>query len=301
MLAAQSYQERIPGTETVFDLNYVEGGTFLMGSPADESGRSENEGPQVSIEVSSFWLGQTEVTYEMYAHFQLRELDNDSSQQEVFQADAVTRPSPPYQDYTLGMGTIGNFPAVSMTQQAALRYCYWLYQKTGHFYRLPTEAEWEYACRAGTQTPFSFPGQSLDQYAWYWENSGEVYHPVGQKKPNAWGFYDLNGNVMEWTLDEYKADYFARREKGEKNPHEPTQSRYGRTVKGGAYDDDPEGCRCANRLEASPSWQARDPQVPKSEWWNPDSPFVGFRLLRPAQDFSPEEIEAFFKRVIRYE
>jgi formylglycine-generating enzyme required for sulfatase activity len=202
-------------------------------------------------------------------------------------------------DFTYGMGKQGGFPAVSMTQQAALRYCKWLYDKTGLFYRLPTEAEWEYACRAGTTTDYSFDNNNnLKDHAWYYDNSFEKYHKVGEKKPNAWGLYDMHGNVAEWTLDFYVKDYFNAIESTTDPWIKPTK-KHSRTVKGGSFDDNPEQMTSAFRLKSSPKWQARDPQIPKSKWWNPDSSFVGFRIVRPFKKYTHEEILAFFEVAIK--
>ncbi|HAD12633.1 MAG TPA: sulfatase-modifying factor protein, partial [Saprospirales bacterium] len=147
----------IPGTEVSFELVLLPPGNFMMGSKANEVGRSENEGHQ-AVSLSGFWMGVCEVTWDEFYCFQFKHMDSDSSLNNDlgFKADAIARPTPPYFDFTYGRGRAGGFPAATMTQQAALRYCQWLSDKTGDFYRLPTEAEWEYACRAGTTTRFYF-------------------------------------------------------------------------------------------------------------------------------------------------
>src|SRR5258708_7198621 len=147
--------------------------------------------------VDSFWMEEHETTYEEYILFQ------DESQDHGPVPDGITRPSPPYIDFTLGMGKKGGFPANSMSQYAAIGYCKWLHKKTGVFYRLPTEAEWEYACRAGAAAawPCGNNPDSLKYYAWYNGNSENKYHAVKRLKPNAWGLYDMMGNIAEWTLD----------------------------------------------------------------------------------------------------
>ncbi|MEL6673191.1 MAG: SUMF1/EgtB/PvdO family nonheme iron enzyme [Bacteroidota bacterium] len=293
--------DSIPGTDIKFKMVKIPAGVFTLGSPEGEEGRTEDEGPQHQVEIPSFWMSIYELRFEEYNIFRDKEKDNDTSTHPDgnYDVDAASRPSPPYEDPTFGMGNVG-FPAGSMTQYGALKYCKWLYQKTGVFYRLPTEAEWEYACRAGTTTPFAIPeGADLGDYAWYYENSEGVYHPVGQKKPNAWGLYDMMGNVAEWTLDQYKKDFYqAGADSARLWPWSRPTRLHPRTVKGGSYDDDPEELRAANRIQSNMAWKRRDPQLPKSFWWNTDSPFVGFRLVKPDPQPSPEEVRKFWKMTL---
>ena len=202
---------------------------------------------------------------------------------------------------TFDMGHDG-FPAICMTQLAAKMYCQWLSAKTGHFYRLPTEAEWEYACRAGTTTAYSFgdDASKLGEYAWYIENNDFVYAKVGKKKPNPWGLYDIHGNVAEWCLDQYLPDTYAERDaKGAiSNPLSvPSLTvRYKRVVRGGSWDDDPEKLRSAARVPSTPNWKVQDPQLPQSIWFLTDALHVGFRVVRPLVE--PTEKEKMKLRLI---
>jgi formylglycine-generating enzyme required for sulfatase activity len=176
-----------------------------------------------------------------------------------------------------------------MTHYAAVKYCKWLTAKTGHFYRLATEAEWEYACRAGTTTRYSFGDDEskIGDYAWHFANAGEKYQQVGKKKPNAWGLYDMHGNVAEWVLDAYVADY----SKVGDVPYTPGATEYPHVARGGSWDDDPEALRSAARRASDPSWKMRDPQLPKSKWYLTDAQFLGFRIVRPLKVPSKEEME----------
>jgi formylglycine-generating enzyme required for sulfatase activity len=196
---------------------------------------------------------------------------------------------------SFGMGKAG-FPAINMTQYAALGYCKWLTSKTGQFHRLPTEAEWEYACRAGTNTAYSFGDDPslLDEHAWFYENSNGTYQKVGNKKPNPWGLHDMHGNVAEWTLDQYLPDYYAFEGRSTENPWAVPTTLYPRVVRGGSWDDDPEELRSAARRGSIAKWKQRDPQIPKSNWWQTDAPFLGFRLVRPLKQPTKEEIEQYF-------
>lgn len=280
----------------------IEGGAYLMGSPESEAHRDADEGPQIHVRVEPFWMGAHEITYQEYYIFRQKELDGPpEGEEDSWDADAVARPSPPYEDPTMGMGKEG-VPAVNMTQYAALQYCKWLSEKTGVFFRLPTEAEWEYACRAGATTAYFFgddPAEA-DAYAWHYDNSYEKYHQVGAKKPNPWGLYDMHGNVSEWTLDQYQADFYEtfRDSNQVLNPWRKPDRLHPRSVRGGSWYDDIENHRCASRIRSSRKWQERDPQIPKSFWWNTDAPFVGFRIIRPYYQPTPAEQEAFWQGVL---
>ncbi|MFC2124463.1 formylglycine-generating enzyme family protein [Bacteroidota bacterium] len=298
----KEYSEVIPGSKVVIEMIPIQSGNFTIGTPEDEEKRDNDEGPQREVSLDGFWMGKFEITWDQYELFMDKEriMKNELVEKDLardIEADAITRPSPPYEDPSFGMGKYG-YPAGSMTQFAALMYCKWLTTKTGHFYRLPTEAEWEYACRAGTQTAYTHGDDvsGLDDYGWHYENSQYSYHKVGEKKPNAWGLYDLQGNVAEWTLDHYFADYYEKLEGEEaQNPWSKPQALDPRTVKGGSYDDDPDMLRCGSRIPSNPErWKMRDPQIPKSFWWNTDSPFVGFRIVRPFKEMTQEEIDAFW-------
>jgi formylglycine-generating enzyme required for sulfatase activity len=305
----------IPGSEQRFLLSKIPAGTFVMGSPESEPNRDVQEGPQRKVYLDSFWIGVHEVTYDAFMLFQFRNQDTDAATDTTFRADAVSRPSPPYFDFTYGRGKQGGFPATTMTQQSALRYCQWLSDKTGDFYRLPTEAEWEYACRAGTTTAWFFGDkpQKLGEYAWFFDNSNGSYQKIGTKKPNPWGLYDMYGNAAEWTLDAYSATYLTTI--GDTTQLYPTTAaappdaavapwivplkKHSRTVRGGSFEDYAPDCRSAERRKSEPKWQARDPQIPKSKWWNPDSPFLGFRIVRDGRTRTKAERDAFFAKAIR--
>jgi formylglycine-generating enzyme required for sulfatase activity len=198
------------------------------------------------------------------------------------------------------MGKTGGFPANSMSQYAATMYCKWLYKKTGIFYRLPTEAEWEYACRAGATTKYFFGDDEakLGAYAWYAGNSDNKYHAVKQLKPNAWGLYDMLGNVAEWTLDQYYDNYFEQVKTNSVNPLMQPVKKNPITLRGGHFRDGAADVRNASRLKSNPVWNARDPQIPRSKWWNTDAPFIGFRVVRPYKQPTAEEADKFFDQYL---
>jgi len=296
------YVQKIPGTNHEYEMAAIPGGEFTMGSPADEANRNTDEGPQHKVVLDGFWMGKYEVTWDFFDLYAFKNMETEMAkrypddEKSVAKTDASTRPSPPYVDMSFGMGREG-YPAINMTQYSAIHFCKWLYDKTGVFYRLPTEAEWEYAARAGTKTAYSFGDDptKLDEYAWYQKNSGGNYKKVGTKKPNPWGLHDMHGNVMEWTLDQYLPDFYAKTA-GEaiKNPLVPVTELYPSAVRGGSWDDDPAVARSAARTPSSAEWKMLDPQLPKSEWWMTNASFLGMRLVRPFKTPTPEEIQAYY-------
>ena len=289
----KEYQQIIPGTALQCKMVPVNGGSFIMGSNEKQKNRHGDEGPQHMVTVSPFWMGAFEVTRDEFDVFYKDETISQNST-----VDAITRPSPQYIDFSLGMGKEGGYPVNSLSQYAALMYCRWLYIKTGIFYRLPSEAEWEFACRAGTNTVYYFGNdqKELGKYAWFKINSNNKFQKTGQKLPNAWGLYDMLGNVCEWTLDHYNEKMMKNMKDKINDPvAEPTKARYPKALRGGSFADDATQLRCANRFKSDPSWNRRDPQIPKSKWWLTEAPFVGFRIIRPKQQPTKEQADEFFK------
>jgi formylglycine-generating enzyme required for sulfatase activity len=283
------YTVRLPNTDVTFEMLPIPGGTFRMGSPETEAGRSDDEGPQHEVAIDPFWMGKCEVSWAEYDQWSQKldmKIEGGLHKPTIPGTDGISRPTPPYTDMTFGMGHEG-CPAICMTQHAAITYCEWLTAVTGDYYRLPTEAEWEYACRAGTSTAYSFGDDAaeLDEYAWHDGNSDGGYAKVGAKRPNPWGLHDMHGNVSEWTLDQYAADTYARAQNGlARNPLVVATKEYPHAARGGSWRDAPALLRSAARTASEPSWKEQDPQIPKSIWYHTDADFVGFRVVRPLID-----------------
>lgn len=290
------YSEKVPGTQFEINMVPIQGGMFAMGSSDADKNKKPDETPQRNVSIEPFWMGTYEITHDIFDAF-----FRDQATSVGSEVDAVTRPTPQYIDLSWGMGKTGGFPVNSMSQDAALMFCRWLYQKTGSFYRLPSEAEWEYACRAGATTiyPFGDDPKELGKYAWFKGNSKSKYQKVGQKQPNAWGLYDMLGNVSEWTLDQYDEKYFDKIGDNAVEPVIPPGSRYPRSVRGGSYLDGAENLRSASRQHSETSWNKRDPQIPRSRWWLTDAMFVGFRVIRPLKQPAAEEANAFYDKYLK--
>ncbi|MDO4569971.1 MAG: formylglycine-generating enzyme family protein [Planctomycetia bacterium] len=314
----KEYTEYIAGTDITFDMVPIAGGKFLMGATEDELDEfgvdtdeylaidNASETPQHEVEVAPFWMGKCEVTWAEYEAWAM-DLEMTFRKTSGFEAtpyetlaDGIIRPTKPYTDMTFDMGK-DKRPAIAMSLYAAQMYCKWLSVKTGRYYRLPTEAEWEYACRAGTDTPYSFEDpDDMDDYAWYYDNADDKYQKVGQKDPNPWGLYDMHGNVREWCMDEYKLDSYqqmvdAADGKTVSNPCFSTEGRkrYFGVARGGSYYDDPENLRSAVRFAANTNWNNDDPQIPKSIWFESSAKEVGFRVVRPLEVPTAEEAAVF--------
>jgi len=286
----EAYTEKIADSDVTFDMAAIPGGVYLMGSPKTEKGRNDDEGPQHPVKMKPFWMGKMEVTwdeYDLYWRKNVAKKDEPKTKGEK-DADAVTRPTPPYADETFGHGREGN-PVLCITIHAAMEYCRWLSAKTGKLYRLPTEAEWEWACRAGTSTAYSFGDDpaKLEEYAWYDKNSEEVAHKVGKKKANPWGLHDMYGNVAEWCIDHFDKNFYATFpiDKVSLSPFKPqSEHRYSYVARGGSWVDNAATCRSAARRGSNKDWLKRDPQQPQSIWWMTDADFVGFRVVRAVEE-----------------
>ncbi|MGA2631066.1 MAG: SUMF1/EgtB/PvdO family nonheme iron enzyme [Terriglobia bacterium] len=284
----QAYTETLPGGPAVkFDMVPIQGGTYTMGSPSAERGRQPDEGPQHKVAIHPFWMEKTEMTWEVFDQFAFnKNLSKPSGTNNNGNgADALTRPTPPYADPTFGYGRKGH-PIISISHHAAMEFCRWLSEKTGKLYRLPTEAEWEYACRAGTKTAYNFGAVpiKLSEYAWFRMNSQDEPHAVGLKKPNPWGLYDMHGNVAEWCVDLYDKGYYKTFDPlvpAEVPVLIPGEQHYPHVVRGGSWDDDGLALRSAARAYSKPSWNRQDPQRPQSIWWLTDGTQIGFRVVRP--------------------
>jgi formylglycine-generating enzyme required for sulfatase activity len=208
-------------------LILIPDGEFLMGSD-DAVGRKH----RVHI-TRSFYLGRTEVTRGQFRRFVDEAGYRTEAEKVVGESDTWQNP---------GFDQSDEDPVVNVSWNDAVAFCEWLSKKEGRTYRLPTEAEWEYACRAGTPTRYYFGNDptKLKEYAWFQGNSEEKTHPVGQKYSNAWGLFDMHGNVWEWCRDEFAADYYQR---------SPTDDPHG-----------PDG-ESALRVWRGGSWLSRDPEV----------------------------------------
>jgi formylglycine-generating enzyme required for sulfatase activity len=225
------------GGGVTLEMVYIPPGSFQMGSPNDEEGRYSDEGPVRRVTLDGFWMGKYPVTQAQYR--------------------AIMGSNPSH-------FTGDNRPVESVSWNDAKEFFRKLSDRTGKTFTLPTEAQWEYACRAGTTTRYSFGDDAgrLGEYAWYSGNSNSQTHPVGQKKPNAWGLYDMHGNVLEWCLDDWHDNYNGAPVDGSRWG-DGTGS--GRVMRGGGWGFSAGLCRSACR----PTWD-----TPEYRWYD-----YGFRAV----------------------
>ena len=215
-------------TDPVTGMEFVKlpAGCFQMGCGPQDGDCDSDEKPAHKVCVDEFWLGKYEVTQAQW--------------QKIMGSNPAN-----FQDSPV-------HPVEEVSWDDVQAYLKKLNWQAGTFaYRLPTEAEWEYACRAGTQTAYSFGNDAgnLGEYAWYNGNSGDKTHAVGQLKPNPWGLYDMHGNVWEWCQDWYGENYYSN--SSEKNPQGPSSGEY-RLLRGGSWHDYASYVRCASRVRSNP-------------------------------------------------
>ena len=282
-----NYSEKIPNSDLSIEMIFIQGGEYSMG----------NKNSNVNTQISSFWMSKYEITWEIYNLFM--EFDQSNKLEyiidgDTIKVDGISKPTTPYTDMTFGMGYEG-FPAVNMTHFAASKFCKWLSLITGNYYRLPTEAEWEYACRSGTSSDYYYGDDIslIDEYSWNKNNSDNSYQRVGQKIPNKWGLHDMLGNVSEWVADSYDDNIF-KSKKLKKNPFIFNESKYPKVYRGGSWNDEPSSLLTHKRFYSDNSLQKRDPQIPKSQWWNTDAPNIGFRIVRVNKDDSESRRNMFW-------
>ena len=219
------------GKDKVFTVNgvsfkmiAVKGGTFTMGATSEQTGAESDESPTHSVTLSDYYIGETEVTQELW--------------------NAVMGSNPSY--YTGNMQR----PVETVTWNDCQSFISWLTELTGETFRLPTEAQWEYAARGGNKSiGYTYSGSNaIDQVAWYWDNSSDTTHPVKTKAPNELGIYDMSGNVWEWCSDWYGAYSFA----AQTDPTGPATGSY-RVDRGGCWCYDKGGCRVTDRGDYGPA------------------------------------------------
>jgi formylglycine-generating enzyme required for sulfatase activity len=244
-------------------------------------------------------MSENEVTWDEYlAFFRATGSQGRTEGQTVTRknTDAISGATPPWGAPDQGWGK-GSRPAITMTWHAANVYCRWLSKVTGKKYRLPTEAEWEYACRGGTETPYFFPGKPKDfsskgflrkllgpdtsviaSYAVYKQNSSSRTQEPSFVKPNPFGLKNMSGNVAEFCLDFYAPDFY-RTDTVYINPRGPLTGQE-HVIRGGSFKSDAGDVRSAARdFTKTKAWLMTDPQMPKSIWWYSDCIDAGFRVV----------------------
>lgn len=299
-----TFIEQIPGTAISFKMIAIPGGSFKMGSPKNEPFHKADEHPQHDVTVSPFFMAEIETTWNQYWAFYGETMSEGRTTPEATymrnveasDVDGISGPTPPFGFPDQGWGG-GERPAITMTHYAAETFCLWLSKKTGKKYRLPTEAEWEYAARGGTETPYFFNGNPKDfsdigfwrkmfpaktdnitQYIIYEKNSYNRSQEPEAVEPNPFGLKHMLGNVMEYTADKYNPKAYDERTNGKDNPIVMDGEEW--VIRGGNYASDASDVRSAARFHTNhDEWMKTDPQQPKSIWWYSDYKGIGFRVV----------------------
>ena len=247
------------GGGVAMEFVWIPSDSFTMGSPTTEKSRSSDEGPQHLVRISkAFYMGKTEVTRGQFSAFVRASGYKTDAEKEgwafAWQGNAFSKVNGANWR-NIGITQTDDHPVVGVSWNDAKAFCDWLSVKAYKTCRLPTEAEWEYGCRAGSSGAYCFgdSDSGLDSYAWYSSNSGVSTHPVGEKNANTFGLYDMHGNVWEWCSDYYDSDYYS------KSPaSDPQGSSTGgsRVVRGGSWNGHPRLCRSAYRSYYAPDYRS---------------------------------------------
>lgn len=298
----EDFTETLPGTTISFTMKAIPGGSFKMGSPGSEQLREADEGPQKTISISPFFMAEVEVSWDEYLAFynatasEGRSTDTEGARTSD-DVDAISGPTPPYgqPDQNWGMG---QRPAITMSYYSAETYCKWLSQVTGKTYRLPTEAEWEYAARGGTETPFFFEGNPKDfedkgfigklfgkssdlinQFVIYEKNSDMKTGTPEMVEANPFGLKNMLGNAAEYCSDWYSEEAYSKLQEGITDPKGPVSGEE-HVIRGGSFKSNAAEVRSAARDHTqSVAWLKTDPQIPKSIWWLSDCNYISFRVV----------------------
>ena len=298
----EDFTETIPNTTISFNMKAIPGGSFKIGSPETEEMRDIDESPQKEVNISPFFMAEIEVSWDEYLAFysataaEGRSTDTEGTRTQT-DVDAISGPTPPYGQPDQNWG-LGKRPAITMSYHSAETYCKWLSQVTGKTYRLPTEAEWEYAARGGTETPYFFPGNpkdfqekgfigklfgkgsdSINSYIIYENNSGARTSEPDVVEANSFGLKNMLGNAAEYCLDWYAEDAYKNIQDGAKDPRGPASGEE-HVIRGGSFKSQVGEVRSAARdFTKTEAWMKTDPQMPKSIWWLSDCNFISFRVV----------------------
>lgn len=300
----ENFTETLPGTPISINMVAIPGGTFQMGSAKNEAFHQPDEGPAHNVTVSPFFMAEVETTWDQYWAFYASTMSEGRTPPETTLArnlealdvDGISGPTPPFGFPDQGWGDKSR-PAITMTHYAAETFCLWLSKKTGKNYRLPTEAEWEYAARGKTETPYFFEGnpkdfsdngfmrrffpaktENITSYVIYEKNSNNRTQEPSMVEANPFGLKNMLGNVMEYTADKYDPNAYEKRADGTTNPLVTVGEEW--VVRGGNYASDASDVRSARRNQTNhDAWMKTDPQQPKSIWWYSDYKGIGFRVV----------------------